>query len=50
VVSLNLEYQDIKYDKATLEEFGPFSSGTSFGSVNLTDKSWIASVSFPIAL
>jgi len=50
VVSLNLEYQEVTYKTSTLEQIGPFSPGTNFDSVNLKDKSWIASVSFPIAL
>lgn len=47
-VSLNLEYQDLKYGESRLEQLGPFSTGTTFDSVNLTDKTWIASVSFPL--
>ena len=49
IVSLNLEYQDLKYDTMKLEKIGPFSPGTSFDSVNGDLKSWIASVSFPLA-
>lgn len=49
-VSLNLEYQQLKYGKAVLEQIGPFSAGTSFNSVNPESKGWIASVSFPLEL
>ncbi len=49
-ISLNLEYQEIKYGKATLEQIGPFASSAVFDSVDLEYKSWIASVSFPVEL
>lgn len=48
-VSLNLEYQEIKYTSATLEKVGPFTAGT-FNDVNMTNKTWLASVSFPLSL
>lgn len=46
MVSLNLEYQDLKYDETTLQ------AGTGFdtSSVNLKNQTWIASVSFPLEL
>lgn len=44
--SLNLEYQQLKYDQANLDENGPF-AGT-FDNVDLENKAWIASVSFPL--
>ncbi len=50
IVSLNLEYQQIGYDKTSLEQIGPFSSSASFGNVNLDNNSWIGSVSFPLEL
>lgn len=49
-LSLNLEYQEVKYDQATLEQIGPFASSSVFDSVDLEYKSWIASVSFPIEM
>lgn len=49
-ISLNVEYQEIKYGEATLEQIGPFSSSSVFDSVDLETKSWIASVSFPVEL
>jgi hypothetical protein len=50
MLSLNLEYQNIKYDKTILEQFGPFSPEVNFDNVDLRNKSWIASVSFPYNL
>lgn len=49
-VSANLEYQAINYSTTSLEALGPFSASTDFGSVELDDKSWIFSVSFPLSL
>jgi hypothetical protein len=49
-VSLNLEYQDLTYGKTNLEKIGPFTGSTDFESVKLSEKAWIASVSFPIQL
>lgn len=50
MVSLNLEYQDLKYDKLNLQSLGSIGTNTNVGNVSLQDKAWIASVSFPIAL
>lgn len=50
LVSLNLEYQYIEYDKTTLQALGPFSSNSALNSVKLEQSSLIASVSFPLAL
>lgn len=47
-VSVNLEYQDGKYDKATLQNGGIF-GGTS-DDVDGRDKSYILSLSFPLSL
>lgn len=49
-VSLNLEYQNIKYGRAVLEQVGPFSPGQSFNSVSPEAKGFVASVSFPLEL
>lgn len=49
-VSLNLEYQQLKYDTSILEQVGSYSANTSFSNVTLENKSWIASVSFPVEL
>lgn len=46
--SLNVEYQELDYDNAKLEKFGPFGSGNAFDSVGLNNKSWIVSASFPM--
>ncbi|MFY7994230.1 MAG: outer membrane beta-barrel protein [Bacteriovoracaceae bacterium] len=50
ITSLNLEYQDIKYDKTEIQEVGVFTPGSSYSNVNLENQSWILSVSFPIAI
>lgn len=47
-VSVNLEYQDMKYNKTTLESVGPF-AGPDL-DYDLTNKSYILSVGFPIEL
>jgi hypothetical protein len=49
-ISLNLEYQDSKYDKTTLQQLGPFTPGSTLNGVDLENKSWIVSVSFPLEL
>jgi hypothetical protein len=49
-VSLNLEYQELKYGQAKLEQLGPFASGALFDNVKLENKTWLASVSFPLQL
>jgi hypothetical protein len=49
LVSINLEYQDLKYDKTTLEKAGPL-TGIDMSGNKLTNKSYIVSVSMPIAL
>lgn len=45
-VSLNVEYQDLTYDKFE----GSTGGGTNTFDSDADDKSWIASVSFPIEL
>lgn len=45
-VSVNLEYQDLKYDKTKIEGGGVF-SGSELDT-DLTNKSYILSVGFPI--
>ncbi len=47
MLSLNLEYQDLKYGSTTVEKFGPFAANAS-DSINLKNKSYIVSVSFPL--
>jgi hypothetical protein len=49
-VSVNLEFQQLQYGSATLEQLGPFSSSSSFNNVNLESNGWIASVSFPLEI
>jgi len=47
-ISLNLEYQQISYDKTELEDAGIFSGSTN--DVDAEIQSYIVSVSFPISL
>lgn len=48
IVSLNVEYQDAKYDSTTIEDAGGLSG--NLDSVKGHDKSYILSVSFPVSL
>lgn len=52
MVSINAEYQELEYGKATIEDGGGifFPPGTSFDNVKLKNKSWLVSVSFPLEL
>ena len=50
VVSVNIEYQSIKYDETKLSEIGPFNVNETFSNVNLKNDSMILSVSFPLAI
>lgn len=50
LVSLNLEYQSLRYGSATLQNAGGFTFNSNFDSVKLNQEAWIASVSFPINL
>lgn len=47
--SVNLEYEDLKYDQTLLESVGSLPSGMTFDSVTLKDRKWIVSVSFPLS-
>jgi hypothetical protein len=49
MLSVNLEYQQLKYGKVNVENAGGFSFG-SFDSVKPKNDSWIVSVSFPFDL
>lgn len=50
MVSLNLEYQQLEYGKTTIQRAGPLTPGAETSRISLKDESWIASVSFPLAL
>lgn len=50
MVSLNLEYQDMTFEKTKVEQAGGFNSGASLSNVELDNKSWILSVSMPLSL
>ena len=49
-LSFNLEFQDIVYDKTKLEQAGPFSNPGTFSDVELENKGYVFSVSFPYTL
>ena len=47
-VGVNFERQQLKYDHGALELFGPFPAGSTFDDVDLSNSTWIVSVSFPL--
>lgn len=49
MISVNLEYQEAKYSDTIVESLGPFTVG-SLNSIEANQKSYILSVSFPLAL
>lgn len=50
MVSVNVEYQKIKYDNTVIEEVGVFTPNTQRGDIELTNEAMVLSVSFPIAI
>ncbi|MBC7428575.1 MAG: outer membrane beta-barrel protein [Bacteriovorax sp.] len=50
IVSLNIEYQKIKYSTTVLEDVGVFTPNISRNDVQLDNDSMILSVSFPLAI
>lgn len=48
--SLNAEYQDLTYDTTEIESVGVFTTGTNLSNVDLDNKQWIFSVSFPMSI
>ena len=50
LVSLNIEYQHIKYDETQIQEAGVFTPGYSTSDIALKNNSLIVSVSIPINL
>ncbi len=50
MLSINLEYQNVQYNKTTLEAVGSYSAGQSFSSVKPKNEAWIVSVSFPFSI
>lgn len=50
MLSLNLEYQNLKYDKVSVQTSGGGINFGSFSNVHPKNESWIASVSFPFDL
>ncbi len=49
-LSFNLEYQYVSYDKTIMEEIGILNPSATLSGVELRNRSWIFSVSFPINL
>ena len=49
IISLNLEYQEAKYKSTNVQSEGSFPPGT-LDNVNGTEKSFVFSLSFPLAL
>lgn len=47
--SINLEYQNLKYDSTELEKLGPFTDVNAQDRIELTESGYVASVSFPIS-
>jgi hypothetical protein len=50
IVSLNLEYQKIDYDKTTVQQLGGFATNTDTDMIHFNGEGWVASVSFPLEL
>lgn len=50
MLSLNLEYQDIEYDETVIEEVGVFTPGYTASDIELSNQSWVFSVSFPVSV
>jgi hypothetical protein len=49
-LALNIEYQLIKYGQTLIEHYDHFSTNTNYNNASLENKSWIASLSFPLEL
>lgn len=50
ITSVNLEFQNITYDKTKVEEVGVFNTGYKTGDIEQKNSSWVVSVSFPFSL
>ena len=50
VVSLNVEYQKIKYSETRFQELGPITANNVRQDTELDNDSMVLSVSFPIAI
>lgn len=48
--SVNLEYQNLKYDSLAIESLGGYNANSNLSSVKPTQESWIVSASFPISI
>lgn len=50
LVSLNAEYQKIKYDTTKVQSVGVFDPGSNTNNIELDNESMILSVSFPLSI
>jgi hypothetical protein len=50
MISMNAEYQYIKYDETEIQDVGVFTPGYTASNIALTNKSLILSISIPIGL
>jgi hypothetical protein len=50
LISLNLEFQSLNYDKAEINEIGIFNPGYRASNINLDTSAWILSASMPISI
>jgi hypothetical protein len=49
-ISLNFEYQKMGYGNLEVQQFGPFTNATVFDGTELTNKSYIMSITFPVEI
>ena len=47
-VSVNFEYQHIGYSDVEVQQFGPFTPNTNFSGSELSNNSYVFSLSFPV--
>lgn len=50
MVSVNAEYQKIKYDETRVQSLAVFDSGSTTDNVSLDNESVVLSVSFPVSI
>ena len=50
LISLNLEFQRLNYDKSEISEIGIFNPGYRTSNIDLNTSAWILSASMPISL
>lgn len=50
MISVNLEYQRLRYDTFTLEKLGPFTTNATTKNIRYVNRGLIGSVTFPLEL